>query len=94
MIGWIAACVAGVAGALTLVRAFIGPTLQDRALGVLGVVTHAALLCGALALAFGEARFVDVAFALLIGALVVAAAVLKFFRARSFQPSLASGRDE
>jgi multicomponent Na+:H+ antiporter subunit F len=94
MIGWIAACVAAGAGALTLVRLFIGPTLHDRALSALGVATHMALFCGALALANGDARFVDVAFALLIGALVAAAAILKFFRARSFQPALTSSQGE
>jgi multicomponent Na+:H+ antiporter subunit F len=90
MMGWIAACVAALAGALTLSRLFIGPTLHDRALAALGAATHGALLCGALALAFGDARFVDVAFALLLGALVVVAAIVKFFRARSFQPALTS----
>jgi multicomponent Na+:H+ antiporter subunit F len=94
MIGWIAACVAAIAGALTLTRLFIGPTLHDRALGALGAATHAVLFCGALALALGDARFVDVAFALLLGALVTVAAVLKFFRARSFQPALSSSQDE
>lgn len=93
MIGWIAASVALLAGGLTMARLFIGPTLHDRALGALGAATHGALLCAALALAFGQSRFVDVAFALLIGCLVVAAAIVKFFRARSFQPALTPSRD-
>ena len=93
MIGWIAACVAAFAAALTIVRLFVGPTLHDRALSALGATTHMALLCGALALAAGEPRFVEVAFALLIGALISSAAILKFFRARSFQPALAPSRD-
>lgn len=93
MIGWIAACVATFAGGLAMARLFLGPTLHDRALGAVGATTHAALLCGALGLAFGQPRFVDVAFALLVGALIAAAAFLKFFRARSFQPALTPSGD-
>ncbi|MDX2274681.1 MAG: cation:proton antiporter [Hyphomonadaceae bacterium] len=94
MIGWIGACLASAIALVAGARLFIGPTLHDRALAALGVAIHTALACAALGLAIGAPHFVDVAFALLIGALVVSAAVLKFFRARSFQPALAPGAEE
>lgn len=94
MIGWIAAGIAALVAGLTLVRLFLGPTLQDRALAALGSTVHASLICAALGLAFGVSQFADVAFGLLVSALLCAAAVLKFFRARSFQPSLAPARED
>lgn len=75
--------------ALALVRLAAGPTLYDRALAATAVVTRAALACAALAVAWGWSGWLDVAIALVLGALVLNAATLKFFRARSFQPSLA-----
>lgn len=89
MIALIAAVGAALTMALALVRLAAGPTLYDRALAANGVVMRAALACAALAVAFGQSAWIDVALALVFGALVLNAAVLKFFRARSFQPSLA-----
>lgn len=89
MIALIAAGGAALTMVLALVRLAAGPTLYDRALAANGVVLRGALACAALAVAFGRAEWVDVAFALVLGALVLNAAVLKFFRARSFQPPLA-----
>lgn len=83
----IAACVA-LTAALALPRLFSGPTLYDRALAASAVVLRASLACAALAVAAGEAGGVDAAIALVLATLVLNAAVLKFFRARSFQPPL------
>ncbi len=74
--------------ALALPRLLIGPTLYDRALAASAVVLRAALACAAFAVFAGEAAGVDVAIACVLAALTLAAAVLKFFRARSFQPPL------
>ncbi len=89
MIALVAAIGAALVMALALVRLATGPTLYDRALAANSVALRAALACAALAVAFGKTQWLDAAFALTLGALVVNAAVLKFFRARSFQPPMA-----
>jgi multisubunit Na+/H+ antiporter MnhF subunit len=89
MIALIAAGGLALAMGLALVRLASGPTLYDRALAANALVLRGALACAAFAAAFGRGAWVDVAIALVLGALVLNAAVLKFFRARSFQPSLA-----
>ena len=76
---------------LALLRLFAGPTLYDRTLAMKSVVIRAALVCAALGVAIGAAAWVDVAFALLLGLLVVMMAVSKVFRARTFQAPLARG---
>lgn len=91
MIALVAAAIVVVALALCLPRLFGGPTLYDRVLGANTVVQKAALACAALAVAAGRSDWVDVAFALVLGAFVFNVAVLKFFRVRSFQPPLARG---
>ncbi len=79
---------------LTLVRQFGGPTLYDRALATSSVISKAALICAALAVAFGETAWIDVAFALTFAGLVLNVAILKFFRVRTFQaPMVRAGRD-
>lgn len=75
--------------ALALVRLFNGPTLYDRALAANVVATAAALVCAAFAAFRQRPDLVDAALALVLGGFVVNVAVLKFFRARSFQPPLA-----
>jgi multisubunit Na+/H+ antiporter MnhF subunit len=89
MIALIAAGGVALTIALALARLSAGPTLYDRALAANAVVLRASLAAAALAVAFGRAAWIDVALALVLGALVLNAAVLKFFRARSFQPPLA-----
>jgi multicomponent Na+:H+ antiporter subunit F len=89
MMALVIAGVAAFALALTLPRLWIGPTLYDRALAASAATLRAALACAAIAVAEGEANWVDVALACMFSALVLNAAVLKFFRARSFQPPLA-----
>jgi len=89
MIALIAAAGAGLALLLALARLSMGPTLYDRALAANSIALRAGLVCAALAAAFGRTLWLDAAFALILGALVVSAAVLKFFRARSFQPPMA-----
>ncbi len=83
----------GAALALTLVRLFIGPTLHDRALAAQGGLIKVAVLCAAIAVMTGSAQGVEVAFALVLAAFVPTAAILKFFRARSFQAVMAPTRD-
>jgi multisubunit Na+/H+ antiporter MnhF subunit len=73
---------------LALIRLVIGPTLYDRALAVKSLAVRGALAAGALAVAGGETGWIDAAFALLLGALVLIAAVAKVFRARTFQAPL------
>lgn len=74
---------------LALLRLLAGPTLQDRALAAKSIVLRAALICAAIAVAAGESVWVDAAFALAFGALVLMAAALKIFRANTFQAPLA-----
>ena len=92
MIALIAAIGVIVVTLLTLGRLFAGPTLYDRALVASGVIIKAALVCTALGVAAGQAMWIDVSFALLLGALVLNAAVFKFFRSRTFQAPLARGQ--
>jgi multicomponent Na+:H+ antiporter subunit F len=74
--------------ALTLVRLFAGPTFYDRTLAANSIAAKAALICAALAVIAERAEWIDVAFAFVFSAFVLNVAVLKFFRARSFQPPL------
>jgi len=87
----LAAAGALLALALTLARLFLGPTLHDRALAARAAMLKAALLCAAVAVAFAASAWLDAAFAILLCGLVTSVAVLKFFRARSFQPPLNRG---
>ena len=88
------AAAAGVAGALALAlaRLFAGPTLYDRTLAANSAAAKAALICAALAVAAGRADWIDAAFALFLSVFVANVAIVKFFRARTFQPPL--GRSE
>lgn len=86
------AAVLAFALALSLLRLFAGPTLHDRALAAKAIVVKAALLCAAAAAAAGQAQWIDAAFALVFGALIVAIAVAKVFRARTFQAPLEPAR--
>ena len=95
MIAIIAALGVSVTLLLSLLRLFAGVTLYDRLLAAIGAAIKAALICAALAVALRIEAGVDVAFALVFGALATSAAVLKFFRARTFQAPLArAGRGE
>jgi len=80
--------------ALTLVRLFGGPTLYDRVLAVNAVATKVVLIVAAIAAATGQAELLDVALALALASFVVNTAVLKFFRARTFQAPLARVGEE
>ncbi|GAM98830.1 other cation transporters [alpha proteobacterium U9-1i] len=94
MIAFIAAGVLVVALALTVVRLFAGPTLYDRVLAANAAVCKVALVVAAVAAATGGPALVDVAMVLLLGSFVLNAAILKFFRARSFQaPLVRAGED-
>ncbi|WP_395645354.1 monovalent cation/H+ antiporter complex subunit F [Terricaulis sp.] len=78
---------------LILVRMFSGPTLYDRTLAANSMLMKAALLCAAVAVMVGQQAWLDVAFALVFGGFVLSIAVLKFFRARTFQAPLARARE-
>jgi multicomponent Na+:H+ antiporter subunit F len=71
-----------------LARLFMGPTLSDRALAANGVLLKCALVCAAAATASDRPDWIDAAFALVIGAVVLNVAMLKVFRLRSFQAPL------
>jgi multicomponent Na+:H+ antiporter subunit F len=88
-----AAAGAGIALALCLIRLFAGPTLYDRALAMNGAVIKLALIAAAGAVVAAEPAWLDVALALVLSAVVVSVAVLKVFRARTFQPPLARAED-
>lgn len=94
MIGLGAALLLMGAAALASVRLFVGPTLYDRALAAHAVILLAALAAAALGAGMARASIVDTAIALVFSDLVLAAAVLKFFRFRSLQPPLARPRGE
>lgn len=91
MIGLAAAIGAALVLGLCLLRLFAGPTLYDRMLAANSVVSKAALICSALAVVAGRADWIDVALALVLATFVVNAAILKFFRARTFQAPFARG---
>ncbi len=80
--------------ALTLVRLHAGPTLYDRALAASSGVSKGALICAALAAATGRADFVDAAIALALGGFVLNAAILKVFRAGTYQAPMVRGGEE
>jgi len=94
MIGLVAIAGGLLALALTMVRLASGPSLYDRALGAALAVIEIALICAGAAVLLGEAMLVDVALALVFVALVMSVAVLKFFRARTFQPPLVRPGDD
>ena len=77
-----------VAAALVLLRLFAGPTLYDRLLAALSLLVHAALISAALGALLGVSVFVDLGIALAFASLLLAAASLKFFRTRTFQPPI------
>jgi multicomponent Na+:H+ antiporter subunit F len=88
MIGLVAIAGVSIALIMTLLRLFSGPSLYDRAMAATLVLIELALIVAGAAVFVGEAAIVDVAVALVFVAIVVAVAVLKFFRARTFQPAL------
>jgi multicomponent Na+:H+ antiporter subunit F len=80
-----AAAVMMLAALAFLPRLFAGPTLYDRALAAGSLVSKLALVSAALAVALGRADWLNLAFALLLGGFVANAAMLRFYRLRSFQ---------
>ncbi|MGD9982052.1 MAG: hypothetical protein AB7H66_15225 [Hyphomonadaceae bacterium] len=88
-----AAAGAGIALLLCLIRLFAGPTLYDRTLAVNGLVIKLAVVAAAAAVLAARASWVDAALAFVFGLLVINVAVLKFFRARTFQAPLARAEE-
>lgn len=89
MIAFAIAAFAAAALGLCLVRIFIGPTLHDRLLALNASLVKAALIIAALAVASGNAAYVDTALAAVMIGLVLSVAALKLVRTKSFQPPLA-----
>ena len=74
---------------LLLTRALLGPTLYDRVLAVNSFGTKIVLLLGLLGFVMGRPDFLDIALLYALINFVATIAILKFFRYRSFQVSLA-----
>lgn len=72
-----------------LLRAITGRTLHDRALGAHAALLTGVLLAAALAAIAGQAAWLDLALAIVIGDVILVVAVLKVFRVRSLQTALA-----
>lgn len=94
MIALIGALLLIAIAALASLRLFNGPTLYDRALAVHAMVLIAALAAASIAVAQRRADMVDLAIALIGADLVLAVAMLKFFRFRSLQPPMARAHGE
>ena len=94
MIAWARTFAAVLALALALPRLFAGPTLHDRALAAKTVIIRTILVCAGLAVAAGRSDWIDVAFALAFAAFVLMVAVMKVFRARTFQTPLARAAED
>jgi multisubunit Na+/H+ antiporter MnhF subunit len=77
----------------TLLRLVAGPTLHDRALAANALVLQAALVCAAIAVIAGRTDWTDAAFALVFASFVTHAAILKFFRAGTFQAPMTRGEE-
>ncbi|MFT3726290.1 MAG: hypothetical protein QM759_00485 [Terricaulis sp.] len=93
MIAVFVAAALGLVLLLTLPRLLGGPTLYDRALGLAATCVQATLIAAALAVASGQSAWIDTSFALIAAAIVLAVAMLKFFRARTFQTPLTNAGD-
>lgn len=74
---------------LMLIRGLLGPTLYDRVLAVNSFGTKTVVLLGLLGFAMGRPDFLDIALLYALINFVSTIAILKFFRYRSFQVSLA-----
>jgi multisubunit Na+/H+ antiporter MnhF subunit len=97
VIGIAAALLAAFCALLAFWRFLLGPSLYDRALAVQALVFVMALASAGLGAAQGDAHWIDVSLALLLGLFVVDVALLKFIRVKTFQPPLHSplgGRSE
>lgn len=81
-----------IAAGLALLRLFAGPTLYDRTLAANAIATKCGMICAAIAVAAAKPEWIDAAFALVFGVFVTNVALVKFFRAGTFQPPL--GREE
>jgi len=74
---------------LMLVRALLGPTLYDRVLAVNSFGTKTVLVLGLIGFLKGRPDFLDIALLYALINFVSTIAILKFFRYRSFQVSMA-----
>jgi multicomponent Na+:H+ antiporter subunit F len=88
MIAMLVAAAVAMALALSALRIVAGPTLYDRVLGASCACYQGALIAAAVAVSAGRSDWIDMCFAFLAVAMVANVAVLKFFRARTFQTPL------
>lgn len=85
----IAAVAIIIAIGLTLIRALMGPTLYDRVLAVNSLGTKIVLFIGFLGFVLGRPDWLDIAVLYALINFVSTIAILKFFRYRSLEISLA-----
>ena len=78
-----------VAMALVLARAMIGPTPYDRILAMNSFGAKTVLIIGVIGFSTGRPAFLDIAIAYALINFVTTIALMKFFRYRSLQASLA-----
>ena len=74
---------------LMLIRALLGPSLYDRVLAVNSFGTKTVLVLGLIGFLNGRPDFLDIALLYALINFVSTIAILKFFRYRSFQVSMA-----
>ncbi|HEX8901261.1 hypothetical protein [Vitreimonas sp.] len=94
MMGLIAILGAAIALVMTLMRFVSGPSLYDRAMCAALALIEIALICAGAAVFLEAPLIMDAALALVFVAVTVSVAVLKFFRARTFQPPLVRAGDD
>lgn len=82
-----------VAMALTLIRAFAGPTLFDRVLAANSFGTKTVLLIGVLGFLTDRPEFLDIALLYALVNFIGTIAVLKFFRYRNLGLSYTEAAD-
>jgi len=93
LIAWAALGGVALALAVAMLRLFAGPTLYDRLLATNAIALKSAIAAAALAVLFAQSQWIDAAFALLFALTVANVAIVKFFRAHSFQPPLGGPRE-
>lgn len=78
---------------ICVVRLFGGPTIYDRMLAANGVVIKLAVIAAAGAVVSGDAVMADAGLAFALALLVANVAVMKVFRAQTFQAPLARAEE-
>lgn len=79
---------AGLIAVLWLIRLVRGPAPLDRAAAAFALGQACVVLLGALCVALARSQWLEIAFSVLIGSLVMAICALKLARYNSLQPRL------